>query len=64
MEIHDVMLLFIAAVLTTATGMHAYFLCDFILRYVIKRLQYIIHCSTTKYSTRRPYQTVFLEGLA
>lgn len=25
MEIHDVMLLFIAAVLTTATGMHAYF---------------------------------------
>lgn len=57
MEIHDVMLLFIAAVLTTATGMHAYFLCDFILRYVIKRPQ------NTRRECKIHYQTVFPDGL-
>ena len=65
MEIHDVMLLFLAAVLTTATGMQAYFLCDFILRYVIKRLQYIITArpQNTRRECKIHYQTVFPEGL-
>lgn len=56
------MLLFIAAVLTTTTGMHAYFLCDFILRYVIKRL-FTARPQNTRRECKIHYQTVFPEGL-